>query len=226
MKLLMLILMLLGTQECEGGLSRPTQQELEGMTKEELLEKYKTLDSAFDGLYKTNQELSESIQLTMTHCELLSTELASVKQDLNNVYRPHARNVLCRLMLQRFLAPVDMWFENPNIAKEIIPGAFTSTDPERWYALYIHPEDRAKSSPIWIKFSLNYIKERAGNEWYVRLYTDRKRAGLLETLERYFTMLLDDPEYLPTMISGTPHVYRLPSMDSDPEKRKKEDLIY
>ncbi len=139
-------------------------------------------------------------------------------RNLDRATRNHALVVLERILLERYIDPIDRWFEGSAPIRETIEW------DERWYVLIVEPADKVKGTPIWVKFMVS-LKERPERAT-VTEYKDIKRRGILDNLERAMVLGMGDPEFIETIREGTAHVYRLPTKDSDPAKVKPGDLIY
>lgn len=167
-----------------------------------------------------DEEHSELEQLKVNY-ELITTELASVQADLRAVARPHAKNVMGGLLLERFVSPFDYWLTMPTC--EIRNIIWDIKNPEYWYALVIEPENKFRYPPIWVKFLIS------NNDYHFvgwNIYIDEKRKGLLDALEHYIALNLSDPDVINTIINGTPHLYRLATRNTNIDTLRKEDRIY
>lgn len=146
---------------------------------------------------------------------------------------------LLMFMMDRFLWPFDEWCKLEGPSSELPPWNYEDGDggspfnKELWYALVIKG-DANKGDPIWIKFYISRKEEYDGiaqdnigcQENWEGCYMLRKRAGIVSALERQFINLMSDSDYKETIIFGQPHLYRLPTPDTDITKLRKEDKIY
>ncbi len=192
------------------------------------------LESAEKSVEQLQDKVSELWSLDFQHDqekEMWRTEFESLTWELERDGRAILLNRLERVLVQRFMAPVDLWMENPHAANSPFPKF---QHGECWYALMIEPVDRLKSQKLWVKFAVNSASD-GGLAWYSDAQNDSiiqhawkeyRRAGLLDALERHLALSLDDPELVPTIMEGMPHLYRLVTKDSDIDKLSKEDRIY
>jgi hypothetical protein len=170
---------------------------------------------------------------TLTQVEYLQSENESLINEMERDGRSRILTRLERILLQRYIEPVDKWIDNPALTKHDVTG---SKEDEPWFVLIIEPQNALNESKQWVKFCIPFDKfasavYRRGYPIYVlRLlkvyYKDHLRDGILDSLERQLVENMDDPEMIKLMQDGTPHLYVLPTKDSDPDKVQKEDRIY
>lgn len=159
-----------------------------------------------------------------------------------------------RVLLGRFLAPMDEWLNMSLFLKEpefhkVNPFDDPSFTKEGvlFLLLKIRSADPLKGSDIWIKFSI--AKTDLGKKWEEtqenesgekvmkqvdETLTDmlwRKRDQLLEALEHHFVVLLQNEDaeekaaVMKTMVDGTAHLYRLIGEFSEPDKVTPEQML-
>ncbi len=208
----LLVLLLATFQECD--YDRPIQD----LDTEDLATELEAARASRDRYYKNWSEAQAEVYSMKTVYAAMHMKASEMRRDLDRATRPHALILLERILLERYIDPVDRWFENPALAREPIEWN------DRWYVLIVEPSDKVKGTPIWVKFYVG-LKERGEGKTLVQ-YKDMKRRGILDNLERAMVLGLEDPSFAETIREGTAHVYRLPTKDSDPDKVKPEDRIY
>lgn len=133
-------------------------------------------------------------------------------------------------LLEKYKEPLARWLEAPNLVEPF------ALDKERWYALGVVHSNRAYAG-VWVKFKLHFDAEKRcygqdsqGHDVYeavmdyVRARADRATAAFSEKILLAFQQ--DIPEAQQVITFGTAHLIRLPTEHSDPDKFRKEDVIY
>lgn len=153
--------------------------------------------------------------------------------------RPELQDKLCKLMLQRYMSPLNEWTITKgysivfSIDKDTENYDLAKKDEEYWFVLLIKG-DKSKDEPIWIKFNMS-LKDVTPNLEYDSLqpgsqimetYWENKKTNLLFQLEQAFITRMHDFEFHETIIHGEAHLYKLITKDTKIENLRKTDLVY
>lgn len=188
----------------------------------------------------------------LPHIDVLKKKWEAERRD--NLDRAEICAKLERVLLARFMAPIDTWFHMEGYMK--IPTLRKAADrlvsdednqapiDDVWFLLKIRSASPLKGKDIWMKWSLiNADRALVWTDDYEGGHNDdgtqkqkqvpevfkdtiwRKRDSLLEALEHHFVQLLDDEECIHTMVDGTAHLYLIHGPEADPEKVTKEQLL-
>lgn len=158
-----------------------------------------------------------------------------------------------RILLGRFLAPIDDWLNLNAYAKEkefkrenVFDDPVFIGDEPIWLLLKIRSANPLDGDDIWIKFSFgkddiqstleddtseeggfdadgNRKKKLVPEPVIKALW--RKRDALMQALEHHLVQLLDDADSVKTMVDGTAGLYRIHGPDADPAKVTKEQIL-
>lgn len=147
--------------------------------------------------------------------------------------RERTRAELGRVLIDRYMIPVDEWIRLKRWRTEF-PVHDENLWTERWYLLMIrsdHGED------VWIKFSID-PKERLKHRQFcdehfwecdyrsMEDFIDLKRSSLANALEHHLIQLLLDKDCVPTIKDGTSKLYRLVDRDTPVDKVRPDDSVW
>lgn len=159
-----------------------------------------------------------------------------------------------RILLSRFLAPMDEWLnlslflKEPEMRKERVFDDPDFKGESIWLLLKIRSADPLKGKDIWMKFSIGRediqkipvdnghdpetgkLRTRLIDEPFIDTLW-RKRDRLLEALEHHLVLLLQEADeeekasLVKTIVDGSAHLYRIIGPDSPPDKVTKEQML-
>ncbi len=223
---MLLALLLLIPQDCDQ--DHPNR---DGLSTADLAEALEIADIEVANWRASYHRIDLENDELVARMSLVSAEWEFMLNECERIGQARGLNSLERVLVQRFIEPLDLWISNPHVTRHPFPRF---VDGECWYAIVIQPLDALKSDPVWLKFSLESQKygsrlgyENETNENIIQIHYQRTlRKSILDSLEHHLVQVLDQPECVTTLITGTPHLYRLTFRDSNIEHLRKEDRIY
>jgi hypothetical protein len=223
---MLLALLFLIPQDCEQ--EHPNR---DGLSTDDLVEALEAADIDAANWRASYHRIDLENDEIIARMSLVSAEWEFMVNECERAGQAHVLNTLERVLVQRFIEPLDLWMSNPHVTGHPFPRF---VDGECWYAIVIQPLDALKSDPVWLKFPLETKKYGSAlgygddkNESILQLHYKRTmRKSILDSLEHHLVLLLDQPECVTTLITGTPHLYRLTFRESNIEHLRKEDRIY
>ena len=165
------------------------------------------------------------IEQLRVQLELTTTELSLTRYELTSQYS-YGRNMLERLLLERYIRPVDDYFGakvKPSARMDVM---LMPKGGEIWYVLMLKPTNKLYDDYLYLKFSLSILEYHTDKGATWEDYFDHKKNEIKLRFERLLVMSLDNPDLCKTIIDGEPHLYRLINREMNVENLRKEDLIY